>query len=153
MLGWLRTMTVRSACHERADQGPRHDSRHPQALRRLQNAILAGVDPAAVRDAINTAQAQREAARAELAAVPGVTLLSDAEVYAMIDELGDVGAAIERARPDSLARLYRDLGIEVSYRHAEDGGLATIALRVVSGCVRGGTCTLATTARLATSRA
>ena len=67
-----------------------------------------------------------------------MTLLSDAEVYAMIDELGDVGAAIERARPDSLARLYRDLGIEVSYRHAEDGGLATIALRVVSGCVRVG---------------
>jgi DNA invertase Pin-like site-specific DNA recombinase len=109
------------------------------ALRRLQDALLAGVDPAAVRDTINAAQAQREAARAEMAAVPAVTRLTDAEVYAMIDALGDVGEAIEGARPESLARLYRDLGIEVSYRHREDGGLATIALRVVSVCVRGGT--------------
>lgn len=109
------------------------------AMRRLQDAILAGVDPAAVRDAINAAQAQRETARAELAAVPGTARLTDAEIYAMIDALGDVGGAIESARPDSLAKLYRDLGIEVIYHHGEDGGLATIGMRVVSGCVRGGT--------------
>ena len=108
------------------------------ALRRLQDAILAGVDPAAVRDAINAAQAQRETVRAEMAAVPGATRLTDAEVYAMIDAVGDVGGAIERARPDSLAKLYRDLGIEVSYRRAEGGGFATIGLRVVNERVRGG---------------
>ncbi len=35
-----------------------------EALRRLQAAIVAGIDPAAVKEAINAAQAQREAARA-----------------------------------------------------------------------------------------
>jgi hypothetical protein len=28
----------------------------------------------------------------------------------MIDALGDIGDLIQRARPDSLTRLYRDLG-------------------------------------------
>ena len=51
----------------------------------------------------------------------------------MIDALGDVGGALKRAQPDSLVKLYRDLGIEVSYRRREDGGVATIALRVVNG--------------------
>ena len=37
-------------------------------LRRLREAIEAGVDPAAVVEAINGAQAQRAAARAELKA-------------------------------------------------------------------------------------
>ena len=37
-------------------------------------------------------------------------MLDSAEAYAMIDSFGDVGAAIEQARPDSLAKLYRDCG-------------------------------------------
>ena len=60
----------------------------------------------------------------------------------MIDALGDVGGALKRAQPDSLVKLYRDLGLEVSYRRREDGGVATIALRVVNERVRGGTCSL-----------
>ena len=67
-----------------------------------------------------------------------------AEVYAMIDSFGDVGAVIEQARPDSLARLYRDLRLEVRYRHAIDGGEAIATIGVANECVRGGTCTLAT---------
>jgi hypothetical protein len=113
------------------------------AVLRLQDAILAGIDPSAVKDAINAAQAEREAAHAAVEAVPPSTRLEAAEVYAMIDALGDVGGALERAPPDSLIKLYRDLGIEVSYRHRDDGGVATIALRVVNERVRGGTCTLA----------
>jgi hypothetical protein len=45
-------------------------------------------------DAINEAQAQRAAARAELDGAPARTEVTDAEVYAMIDSLGDVGAAL-----------------------------------------------------------
>jgi len=108
-----------------------------EAVRRLQDAILAGVDPGAVKEAINGAQAEREAARAEVESAPTPNHLEAAEVYAMIDALGDVGGAIERARPDSLIKLYRDLGIEVSYQHLEDGGVATIALRVLNERVRG----------------
>jgi hypothetical protein len=74
---------------------------------------LAGVDPSAVKDAINAAQAEREAAHAEVEAVPPSTRLEAAEVYPMIDALGDVGGALKRAQPDSLVKLYRDLGIEV----------------------------------------
>ena len=120
-----------------------------QAWREQRDAALAtlarhGVDPSAMKDAINAAQAEREAARAEVEAVPTSTRLEAAEVYAMIDALGDVGEALERAKPDGLIKLYRDLGIEVSYRPREDGGVATISLRVVNERVRGGTCALTT---------
>lgn len=103
-----------------------------EAVRRLQDAILAGMDPGAVKEAINGAQAEREAARAEVESAPKLARLEAAEVYAMIDALGDVGGALERAQPDSLIKLYQDLGIGVSYQHREDGGVATIALRVVN---------------------
>ena len=59
-----------------------------EALRRLQAAIVAGIDPAAVREAINAAQTQREADRVALAAEPPSGRLNVAEVYAMVDALG-----------------------------------------------------------------
>jgi hypothetical protein len=93
-----------------------------QALTRFQDAIAAGVDPSAMVEAINRAKVQRDTVRADLAHQPKATVLDAAEVYAMIDSFGDVGAVIEQARPDSLARLYRDLRLEVRYRHAIDGG-------------------------------
>jgi hypothetical protein len=88
---------------------------------------------------VNAAQAQREAARAALAAVPPSSLLNVAEVYAMIDALGDLGGAIKGARPDSLTKLYRELGIKVSYRHEDSGGEAVISFLVANVRVRGGT--------------
>jgi ribosome-associated translation inhibitor RaiA len=63
-------------------------------LRRFQDAIAAGIDPSALVDAINEAQAQRAAARADLNSATARTEVTDAEVYAMIDSLGDVGAAL-----------------------------------------------------------
>jgi Recombinase len=109
-----------------------------EALRRLQAAIVAGIDPAAIKEAVNAAQAQREAARAALAAVPPSSLLDVAEVYAMIDALGDVGEVIKDARPDSLTRIYRELGIKVSYRHEDSGGEAVISLVVANREIRCG---------------
>jgi hypothetical protein len=41
---------------------------------------------------INEARAEREAARAELANTGRVHTVGTAEIYAMIDSLGDVGA-------------------------------------------------------------
>jgi hypothetical protein len=55
---------------------------------------------------INEAQAQRAAARAELDGTPAPNLLADGEVYAMVDSLGDVGAALADAKGESLANLY-----------------------------------------------
>lgn len=110
------------------------------ALKRYQAAIAAGVEPSAVVDAINQARAERDAARAHLAQAPDQPPVMDlAEVYAMIDALGDVGSVIERAQPEGLARLYRELDLDVRYLPAHQGGVATLSLRVASECVRGGT--------------
>jgi len=68
-------------------------------LRRFQEAIGAGIDPTALVDVINEAHAQRAAARAELDPAPDD--LTSAEVHAMIDSLGDVGAALIGADPES----------------------------------------------------
>jgi hypothetical protein len=59
-----------------------------------------GVDPVALIEAINDAQAQRAAAQAELDAAPQLPdALTEAEVYVMIDFLGDVGQGLNSANP------------------------------------------------------
>ncbi len=63
-------------------------------LRRFRTAISAGVDPAALVEAINEAQAQRAAAQGEVDSAPARNPLTEGEVYAMIDYLGDVAASI-----------------------------------------------------------
>ncbi|MFI6025087.1 recombinase family protein [Amycolatopsis magusensis] len=108
-------------------------------LRRHQAAIEAGVDPAAVVEAINAAQAEREAAKAELHNLPKRDVIGRAEVHAMIDSLGDVPAALEAARPNRLAQLYRDLRLEMRYEHEKEAVYVTASPRVANVCVRGGT--------------
>ena len=93
----------------------------------------------ALVDAINEAQAQRAAAQVELDGTPAPTTVTDAEVYAMIDSLGDVGAALKDAKPESLERLYRELRLELRYQPHERAVDVQLAPRVVSACVRGGT--------------
>jgi hypothetical protein len=119
-------------------------------LRRFQAAIEAGIDPAALVEPINQAQAQRAAARAELDGTPAPDALTEAEVYAMVDSLGDVGAALAGGRPESLDRLYGSLGLELRYQPQERAVEVTASPRVVSECVRGGTCTLTTRLRFPT---
>ncbi|MCA1676357.1 MAG: recombinase family protein, partial [Actinobacteria bacterium] len=110
-------------------------------LRRFQAAIEAGVDPAALVDAINEAQAARAAARAELDNTPAPNTLSAAEVYVMVDALGDVGEALSGARPESLANLYQAVDLQVRYEPSTHVADVTIrpGSRVNSECVRGGT--------------
>ena len=108
-------------------------------LRRFQEAIGAGIDPTALVDVINEAHAQRAAARAELDGAPAPDDLTSAEVHAMIDSLGDVGAALIGADPESLERLYGQLRLELLYNPLKRTVDARLAPRVVSACVRGGT--------------
>lgn len=110
-----------------------------QRLRRYQAAVAAGVEPAALVDAINAAQAERAAAQAEVDNAGERTAIDAAEVYAMVDSLGDVGTALREAQPDGLARLYRELDLELRYEPAELAVYATARPRVDSACVRGGT--------------
>ncbi len=106
-------------------------------LRRYQDAIGAGIDPAALVEAINTVQAERAAARAELDNTPAPSAITEADVYAMIDSLGDVGAAFNEGKRESLADLYAGTGLQICYE--PETSTAEVSIRVNSACVRGGT--------------
>jgi DNA invertase Pin-like site-specific DNA recombinase len=106
-------------------------------LRRYQEAIGAGIDPAALVEAINAAQVERTASQAELDNVLPPSTITEAEVYAMIDSLGDVGAAIDRGQPETLAEVYAATNLQVSYE--PETATAEMSIRVNSACVRGGT--------------
>jgi hypothetical protein len=70
---------------------------------------------------------------------PVSSVLTDAEIYAMIDSLGDVAGALAEAKPTSLSRLYQQLGAQLSYDPAEQAVAVTAQPRVASARVRGGT--------------
>ncbi|HET6500879.1 MAG TPA: recombinase family protein [Amycolatopsis sp.] len=110
-------------------------------LRRFQAAIEAGIDPAALVEAINEAQAQRAAARAELDNAPAPNTLSNAEVYAMIDSLGDVAEALANPKRERLENLYTAVDLQVRYEHETRAADVIIRppARVNSARVRGGT--------------
>ncbi|WP_263247275.1 recombinase family protein [Saccharopolyspora rosea] len=84
-------------------------------IRRLQKAIEAGADPAALVEPLNQAQAERAAAQARLDRERPDEALSAAEIHAMIDSLGDVGRALNQGDPVELQNLYEALGLEMTY--------------------------------------
>ncbi len=130
------------------DEAKKRRADADQRLRRYQAAIAAGVDPDAMIDAINQAQAERRAAQAEIDSTPTSPVLTAADIHAVIDSLGDVGAALDEARPAALTRLYQALDVGVRYEPDERAAYVTARPRVDSACVRGGTCALTTRLRL-----
>ncbi|MCX2950201.1 recombinase family protein [Lentzea sp. NEAU-D7] len=112
-----------------------------EELKRFQNAIKAGVDPAALVEGINEAQASRAVAQAELVDVPTARGFEAAEIQAMIDALGDVGAKLADAKPESLADVYKRLDLQVLYTHIGREADVSINLtaNVGNAYVRGGT--------------
>ncbi len=114
------------------------------ALRRFQAAIAAGIEPTAIVDAVNDAQAQRLAARAELDGLPAESRVTRAELYARLDMITDVGAVLSKGSPEKLSALYHDLGVDLRFHPGERAVDVTASLRVVSECVRGRSCSLFT---------
>jgi hypothetical protein len=108
-------------------------------LTRYQASISAGVDPTALVDPINQAQAECEAARAQIDTVPAESNVTVAEIYARIDGLGDVCGTLADATTAGLIRLYRALNLELRYEPKELAVYVTTSSRVDSKCVRGGT--------------
>jgi DNA invertase Pin-like site-specific DNA recombinase len=109
-------------------------------LRRFQAAIAAGVDPAALVDAINQALALRTAAQDELDCRSAPMSLTEADVRAMVGALGDIGDALNRAEPTMLGSLYEALRMEAVYD--AEARVVTVTIRpahVAKTCVRGGT--------------
>lgn len=45
----------------------------------------------------------------------GPDALTDAEVHAMIDSLGDVGEALNDAKPEKVEKLYKALRLETTH--------------------------------------
>ena len=133
-----------------ADEAKARRADADQRLRRYRAATAAGVEPEAMVEAINQAQAERRAAQAEIDSAPTSAVLTAADVHAVIDSLGDVGAALDAGRPTALARLYQALDLEVRYEPEKRAAYVTARPRVDGACVRGGTCALTT--RLAIAR-
>ncbi|MFI7680924.1 hypothetical protein [Actinophytocola sp. NPDC049390] len=76
-------------------------------IRRFQADIAADIDPTALVEAINTAQAKRAAVQAEINNTPAPNLMEAAEVYARIDSLGDVPATLNRGSREAGRTLCR----------------------------------------------
>jgi hypothetical protein len=110
-----------------------------QRLRRLHAAIEAGVDPLALVEPINRTQQELEVAQFERQRVPSAQALGQAEVEAMLDRIGDVSQALQRAEPAKLEALYQSLGLKMIYHPAERLVEVTVQPRVASERVRGGT--------------
>lgn len=84
-------------------------------LRRLQEAIAAGVDPAALVGATNAAQAERVATQAQLDHGSTPDALDRAEVYAMVDSLSEIGRDLDQANLNRLQDWYEALRLEMIY--------------------------------------
>ncbi|QWF84965.1 hypothetical protein [Amycolatopsis sp. CA-230715] len=113
-------------------------------LQRYQAAIAAGVEPEALVDPSNQAQAERATAKAQIESLPAGTSVSTAEVYARIDQLGDVCGTLADGTTAGLSRLYRALNLELRYEPKELAVYVTTSPGVDSACVRGAVHTIHT---------
>ncbi|GAA3104881.1 hypothetical protein GCM10010464_80080 [Pseudonocardia yunnanensis] len=110
-------------------------------LELFQNVIAAGVEPGSVVEGINQARAVWDAARP----ISGrAQACRDVDGTAEVHAPGDVHAALDLAKSQRLARLYKELDVTVRFRPTDEGGRATLRMSVADECVRGGTCALTT---------
>ena len=99
-------------------------------------------------DALNSAQEQRAAARAELEGTPAPHALTEAEIHAMVDSLENVGRGLNRADPAQLEDLYGSLRLEMVFDASERAVEVTISPGRDSARVRGRSCALFTRLQL-----
>ncbi|WP_338073239.1 zinc ribbon domain-containing protein [Kibdelosporangium phytohabitans] len=121
------------------DQAERRLKDAEAKLKRFQAAVEAGIDPFALVEVINQAQAERAAARAELDNAPAPDDFTAADIYARLDSMTDVAEVLTGKRPEKLIEFYRDLELNLLYDNEKEAIDATASLRVNSACVRGGT--------------
>ncbi|WP_327116277.1 hypothetical protein OHB12_04145 [Nocardia sp. NBC_01730] len=101
-------------------------------------AIEAGVDPQALVTAMNTAQADKAAAQAELKSLPKINRLTNTELRKLIESLGDIRAVLTAGDPADKTRLYRALALEVCYQHQQQLAIVgTTPCGVSTGVRRG----------------
>ncbi|MEV5961459.1 hypothetical protein AB0L70_06820 [Kribbella sp. NPDC051952] len=111
-------------------------------MARVRKALDAGWDPVELREQYNAAAAEKQVAEQALASLPTQVTLTKAQLELWIDELGDLGAALNSANPEELNRLYGALRLSLRYHHANqtvDVEVDPMGDRVDKACVRGGT--------------
>ncbi|WP_233532402.1 recombinase family protein [Antrihabitans sp. YC2-6] len=108
-------------------------------LRRHSKAIEAGVDPVALAEAMNAAQADRAAALAELKGIAKGPRLTASDVDRLIDSLGDIAEVLRDGDPEDQAALYKALRLQMRYFHFDHAVRVKAEPRVTSVRVRGGT--------------
>lgn len=129
-----RRQNVQALAGSQADS-----SRAKNFTRRHEAAIGRCADSGEASTGRHQGRSTQRLRSAELDTSPDPAAIGEAEVYAMVDSLGDVGSALKEANPESLGRLYENLSIDLKYEPHARTVEATIAPRVVSVRVRGGT--------------
>jgi site-specific DNA recombinase len=87
-----------------------------QKLARYRAALDAGADPVEVTQWINTTRADRARAEGELRSSGTSRRMTQPEIITMMSELGDLASIVIRADPADKADLYRELGLNLTYR-------------------------------------
>ena len=98
---------------------------------------MALADPTVVSAWIAEVQGERLAAERTLATT-GASVLTANDVRALVLELGDIASVLSKADPELKAKVYADLGIQLTYRPAENMVTVEAAPAVCqSACRRG----------------
>jgi site-specific DNA recombinase len=103
-------------------------------LTRYREALESGVDPAVVGGWIRDVQADRWRAERELRPHLAESVLSEEEIVALVQSVGDLIGVLEAAKPQKKAELYESLGLNLTYQprdrkvlvEADLGGVRTV---------------------------
>ncbi|WP_157187606.1 hypothetical protein [Nocardia vinacea] len=101
-------------------------------------AIEAGVDPQALVTAMNTAQADKAAARAELQNLPKIDRLTETEIRKLIESVGDIRAVLTAGNPSDKIQQYAALDLQVRYQHQQQLAIVGVTPCGISAGVRRG---------------
>ena len=115
-------------------------SRLRNSLSSREAALRRSQGTAALVEAINKTQAQREAAQVELQHTAAPDAMSSEDIYALIKSLGEIAPLLNHADPALLAELYEALRLEMTYdAEAKTVSVTIRPMRRASERVRGGT--------------
>ncbi len=125
-------------------QGPTEtdDARAEAARRALEDAnekidrLVAAIEQGSPADTlgprIQQLRAAKIAAERELAAAQPSSVLDDADIRALIDAVGPISDVLAGADPDAKARLYNELGLELTF----DATKRLVRVEALPVCVR-----------------
>jgi len=84
-------------------------------LARYRAALEARADPAVVANWITETQTERQCAQQPHQAADGISQLTEDQIIAIVEELGDMITALRHAEPEHKLEVYRSLGLRLTY--------------------------------------